>query len=66
MNVISYICVCLTNLVDVEILLLAIQMAIHHDPEECILVQYRTMDVLQLLLAWLPHIEVVCLKLKNE
>jgi hypothetical protein len=51
--------------VDVEILLLAIQMAIHRDPEEYILVQDQTMDVDQLLLAWLFHTQVVCLKLKK-
>jgi hypothetical protein len=57
--------VCLTYLVDVEILLSAIQMAIHRDLRVYILVQDQTMDVDQLLLAWLFHTQVVCLKLKK-
>jgi hypothetical protein len=55
-----------TNLVGVEILLLAIRMAIHHDPKVYILVQDRTMDVDQLLLSSLLRKGVVCLKLKKK
>jgi hypothetical protein len=49
--------------VDVEIHLLAIQMAIHLDLKVYILVQDQTMDVDQLLLSSPSHILIVCLKL---
>jgi hypothetical protein len=47
--------------VDVEIHLLAIQMAIHLDLKVYILVQDQTMDVDQLLRSLLPRIPIVCL-----
>jgi hypothetical protein len=48
------------NLVDVEIHLSAIRMAIHLDPKVYILVQDQTMDVDQLLLSSPFHILIVC------
>jgi hypothetical protein len=51
--------------VGVEIHLLAIQMAIRHDPKVYILVQDQTMDVDQLLPSSSFHIRIVCLKLKK-
>ncbi len=59
-------CCDVTNLVDVEIHLWAIQMAIHHDLRVYTLVQVQTMGVHQQLLSLLLHSLVDCWLLEKK